>query len=429
MLIVTEGVFSMDGDRAPLAELAALADDTDAWLMADDAHDLDFGNAARAGVPLRIGTLSKAIGAYGGYICASQPVIDLVRNRARTLIYTTGLPPPIVAASIAALDLIEREPERLAVPLQKARAFTGAAGLPQAQSSIVPRGDRRGAGGAEGFAAAGGGRLSRGRDPPADRAGRHRAAAVLVQRRPPRRRDCTPRRTGPHPRAGQPMTAFFITATGTEIGKTFVASGLIRHWRAAGRQVDALKPVATGFDPAAAAASDAGVLLAALGRPVTPAEIDRISPWRFAAPLSPDMAARRENRSIDFDALVKFSRDAVAGAKDLLLIEGIGGVMVPLDETHTVLDWMAALNIPLVLVAGSYLGSLSHTLTCLDVLARRGLAVKAVVVNETPGSAVTVDGTVETISNFSGTIPVIRMQRMPTLSAGAFDRIAERLET
>ncbi|MBX9826363.1 MAG: aminotransferase class I/II-fold pyridoxal phosphate-dependent enzyme [Xanthobacteraceae bacterium] len=137
-LIITEGVFSMDGDRAPLAELAALANQTDAWLMADDAHDLDFGSAARAGVPLRIGTLSKAIGAYGGYICASQPVIDLIRNRARTLIYTTGLPPPVVAASIAALDLIEREPARLAVPLQKARSFTGATQLPPAQSSIVP---------------------------------------------------------------------------------------------------------------------------------------------------------------------------------------------------------------------------------------------------------------------------------------------------
>jgi dethiobiotin synthetase len=225
------------------------------------------------------------------------------------------------------------------------------------------------------------------------------------------------------------MSAFFITATGTEIGKTFVASGLIRHWRAAGRTVDARKPVATGFDPAAAGTSDAGLLLVALGKAVTPAEIDRISPWRFAAPLSPDMAARRENRSIEFDALVTFSRNAIAGAKDLLLIEGIGGVMVPLTETHTVLDWIAALNIPLVLVAGSYLGSLSHTLTCLDVLARRGLAVKAVVVNETPGSAVSIDGTVETISNFSGTIPVIGMQRMPNMSAGAFGRIAERPET
>jgi 8-amino-7-oxononanoate synthase len=89
-------------------------------------------------VPLRIGTLSKAIGAYGGYICASQPVIDLLRNRARTLIYSTGLPPAIVAAAIAALDLIEREPERLALPLAKAQAFTRAAGLPPAQSAIVP---------------------------------------------------------------------------------------------------------------------------------------------------------------------------------------------------------------------------------------------------------------------------------------------------
>jgi dethiobiotin synthetase len=80
------------------------------------------------------------------------------------------------------------------------------------------------------------------------------------------------------------MSAFFVTATGTDIGKTYVASGLVRHWRAAGRPVDALKPVATGFDPAAAEASDAGVLLAALGRSVTPAEIDRIKPRRVAAP-------------------------------------------------------------------------------------------------------------------------------------------------
>ncbi len=119
------------------------------------------------------------------------------------------------------------------------------------------------------------------------------------------------------------------------------------------------------------------MLLTALGRPITEAEIERISPWRFAAPLSPDMAARLESRAIDFEALVKFSRDAIAAAKDTLLIEGIGGIMVPLDDQHTVLDWMMALHIPLVLVTGTYVGSLSHTLTCLDVLARRDLVVKA----------------------------------------------------
>jgi dethiobiotin synthetase len=225
------------------------------------------------------------------------------------------------------------------------------------------------------------------------------------------------------------MSAFFVTATGTDIGKTYVASGLVRHWRAAGRPVDALKPVATGFDPAAAEASDAGVLLAALGRPVTPAEIDRISPWRFAAPLSPDMAAQYEKRSIDFDALVQFSQAAVTSNKGMLLIEGIGGIMVPLDGSRTVLDWMIALNIPLVLVTGSYLGSLSHTLTTLDVLVRRGLAVKAVVVDETPGSPVTMQSTIETMTNFVRAIPIIEMRRTAAVPAGAFGLIAEQLES
>jgi 8-amino-7-oxononanoate synthase len=137
-LIISEAVFSMDGDRAPLAQLAALAHEFDAWLMIDDAHDLDFVGAARTAVPLRIGTLSKALGGYGGYLCASQAVIDLVRNRARTLIYSTGLPPAVIAAAIAAIDLIEREPERLTLPVAKAQAFTRAAGLPLAQSPIVP---------------------------------------------------------------------------------------------------------------------------------------------------------------------------------------------------------------------------------------------------------------------------------------------------
>ena len=227
------------------------------------------------------------------------------------------------------------------------------------------------------------------------------------------------------------MTSFFVTATGTDVGKTFVAAGLIRHWRAAaGRQVEALKPVATGFDPASAATSDTGILLTALGRPITPAEIDRISPWRFAAPVSPDMAARHENRAIDFDALVKFSRGAVAATKDMLLIEGIGGIMVPLDDTHTVLDWMLALNIPLLLVTGTYVGSLSHTLTCLDVLARRGLTVKAVIVNDTPGSPVAFQNTINTLQNFERRISIVGLQWQPTDKPGdgPFQMVAEVLE-
>ena len=207
------------------------------------------------------------------------------------------------------------------------------------------------------------------------------------------------------------MTATFVTATGTDIGKTYLTTSLIRLWRAAGHAVDALKPVTTGFDPAEAAGSDAGLLLKALGRPATLNEIERINPWRYAAPLSPDVAARRENRTLPFDRLVAFTQRAVASNHGTLLIEGVGGIMVPLDERHTVLDWMAALNVPLVVVTGTYLGTISHTLTCLDVLARRNLSVRALVVNETTGSAVPIADTMTTLGHFLPAIPMVALRR------------------
>jgi 8-amino-7-oxononanoate synthase len=137
-LVVTESVFSMDGDRAPLDDLSASARRADAWLMVDDAHDLTSERSSHADIPLRIGTLSKALGGYGGYLCASKPVIELMRNRARTLIYSTALPPAVIAAAIAALDLLAEQPAISAIPGDKARSFTRAAGLPEARSAIVP---------------------------------------------------------------------------------------------------------------------------------------------------------------------------------------------------------------------------------------------------------------------------------------------------
>ena len=95
-------------------------------------------NGKPVDIPLQMGTLSKAIGGYGGYLCASRPVIDLMQNRARTLIYSTGLPPSVIASAIAALDVIENEPDYAALPLQKARLFTRLTQLPEAQSTIVP---------------------------------------------------------------------------------------------------------------------------------------------------------------------------------------------------------------------------------------------------------------------------------------------------
>jgi dethiobiotin synthetase len=206
------------------------------------------------------------------------------------------------------------------------------------------------------------------------------------------------------------MTAYFVTSTGTDIGKTFVTAGLIRHLRAQGEPVAALKPLVSGFDPHNVAGSDPAVLLEALGEAPKLDAIARIAPWRFAAPLSPDMAAAREGKHIDVSGLIAFCRKAIAGHRGTLLIEGVGGIMVPLDECHTVLDWAKALGLPLIVIAGSYLGTLSHTLTALDVAARAGLSVAAVVVNESAGATVPLDETVRSLGRFTAA-PVATVPR------------------
>jgi 8-amino-7-oxononanoate synthase len=146
-LILTDGVFSMDGDRAPVAELLDIANRHDAWLMTDDAHGLGVveegrGSGFAAGapllIPLQMGTLSKAVGAYGGYLCTSRTVADLIRTRARSFIYTTGLPPGTVAAASRALEIIEVEKERVRAPIRHAKVFAEMLGLRPPESAIVP---------------------------------------------------------------------------------------------------------------------------------------------------------------------------------------------------------------------------------------------------------------------------------------------------
>ena len=207
------------------------------------------------------------------------------------------------------------------------------------------------------------------------------------------------------------MGANFITGTGTDIGKTWLACALLRHWRGEGRRPAALKPLLSGFDPLLPQHSDAGALLAALGREAGTEELDAIAPWRFAAPLSPDMAAAREGRPIDFDELVSFSRRAIAAPARPLLIEGVGGVMAPLDARHTVRDWIAASGLPCVLVTGSYLGSLSHALTALEALQAVGIGVAAIAVNESPDSTVALDATLESLSRHAGGVPLLAIER------------------
>lgn len=208
--------------------------------------------------------------------------------------------------------------------------------------------------------------------------------------------------------------ALFVTGAGTGVGKTWTTAALARALRAADRPVTVLKPVLSGVDPSDPEPHDAAVLAAAAGLdPADPAVIDRIAPWRFRAPLSPDMAAAREGRAVPFDDVVTFCRSTLmaAAADAAVLIEGVGGVMVPLDERRTVRDWIAALNIPTLLVGGTYLGAISHALTALASLREDAFPPAAIALSESADNPVPPAETRDAVARFAGPVPVHLLRR------------------
>lgn len=183
------------------------------------------------------------------------------------------------------------------------------------------------------------------------------------------------------------MSAVFITGAGTDIGKTHIAAALLRAWRAAGVACDAFKPLLSGYDPSRATESDAGRLLAALGLSADPHAVARMAPWRFAPALSPPAAARAVGTSVPYGDVVAACQERIASHAGVLLIEGAGGVMSPLAEGKTNLDLIAALNLPALLIAGTYLGAISHALTAVEALRARRVRLAALVVSESEAGA------------------------------------------
>lgn len=179
------------------------------------------------------------------------------------------------------------------------------------------------------------------------------------------------------------MSAYFVTAIGTEIGKTYVSACLLKGWRAAGHMVHALKPVMSGFGEDALDISDAGQLLKACGRPVTPQSVSEVCLHRFEAPLAPNVAMRRAGVAQDYEAILSFTRARLqqAGARRMI-VEGAGGVMSPLTDDTLQIDFMADLGLPVILVAAPYLGAVSHTLTAVDALRARGIGIDRLIISQ-----------------------------------------------
>jgi dethiobiotin synthetase len=205
------------------------------------------------------------------------------------------------------------------------------------------------------------------------------------------------------------MSPLFVTSSGTDVGKTLVCSRLIAELGQT-RPVRAIKPIATGMDEREIAPGDTVHLLQAQGILLDGPAIERTTPWRFRAALAPAQAAAREGRQVPFADLLAFSRPR--SAAELTIVEGIGGVMVPLDDSHTVLDWIAALKPVVWLVVGSYLGALSHSLTAAAVLRQRGITLGAVIVSESVES-VGLTETLATLAHFLDGLPLVGIPRPP----------------
>ena len=196
------------------------------------------------------------------------------------------------------------------------------------------------------------------------------------------------------------MKTIAIAGSGTDVGKTFFACRLIEDLRAQGRNVVPRKPVVSGVDDADVGSSDTDRLIAAAG--LTIAARNAVSPWRFTDPVAPNEAARRARVKLKFDAIVAacaIDDDDDRNGETAVIVETAGGVMSPLTDDTTQLALLQVLAAPVFLVVdGSYLGWLSHTLTALFSVREAGLDVLAVVVNR--------GGDVDALRRFTS-IPVV----------------------
>jgi 8-amino-7-oxononanoate synthase len=385
-LVLTEGVFSMDGDAPDLATLHGLCERYDAWLVLDEAHSAGLTGPAGAGawsglgrdvgapsrLAARVVTGGKALGVAGAIVAGSRALREHLVNRARSFMFTTAVTPGLTGALGAAIEICRATPQLREHARALARELAQSLDLPEPAGAIVPvvLGDERAA------LAAATDLRERGFEvrcvrPPTVRPGGAALRVVchafngeselagLLEALAP----WAKKRSPPLPKAAL-APALFVAGTDTGVGKTVVAALLVRASK--GRY---WKPVQTGPE------SDSAVvrLLAALDEEhVTPPAHE------LALPASPDQAAAAEGREIDSDALSASLQAMRLQPTDRLhTVELAGGLLVPLGDTATQLDWLARERLPIVLVARSGLGTLNHTLLSLEALRARQLEPRA----------------------------------------------------
>jgi 8-amino-7-oxononanoate synthase len=399
--IVTESLFSMDGDIADLRAYAGMG----AALIVDEAHAAGVYGERGSGliehygvensVFLSVNSAGKGLGVAGAFVAGPAWAIEYLIQRARPFIFSTAPPPAIAAGISAALDLIAAEPERRRNVLALAQHLRRKIDVP-GSSQIIPLifgENRRACEAAEALQAAG--FDVRAIRPPTVPSGTARlrisvnaqlSASDLDRfaetlsmkttwraRFSPREalaslpeRDSSPARTKVRPPiASSTVRGLFVTGTDTGVGKTVVSAALMSRFRAR-MALRYWKPVQTGIE-----------------QDDDTAEVQRLSGCsedellregvRLRHPVSPHLAAAWAGERIDAQHL---SRLVHPGS---WVIEGAGGVLVPLNDSETILDLIAALGVPIVVVARSTLGTINHTLLTIGALRARGLRIAGIV--------------------------------------------------
>ncbi|MCC6407465.1 MAG: dethiobiotin synthase [Planctomycetes bacterium] len=417
VLVATESVFSMDGDLAPLAELARAARARGAWLLVDEAHALGVLGASGAGawsllegefddvLAARVVTGGKALGVTGAFVVGSTALRRHLLQRARSFVFTTAVSPAVSGALCAAIELAKRADDARARLAKLARELAHGLGAPTPAAAIVPvvlGSETRALDAARAALAAG--LDARAVRPPTVPAGTSRlrlvchafnddadlerlfavvrpllashpsrelprggagAGAVAGAGASARELERAEPRTHDRERRGTRAAPLVVAGTDTGIGKTVVSALLARAALAHGGGAY-WKAVQTGDE-----SDTRAVASLAATRTFEPGA------W-FAKPASPHEAARAEGKSVDVERLGGKLRENLAElGVGTLIVELAGGLAVPWTDAFTQLDWLARERWPLVLVARSGLGTLNHTLLSLEALRARHLEPRA----------------------------------------------------